>query len=318
MKLRKAIIISISKKKLNNEEKKIFRNKKSIPWGVILFKRNIANNDQLRKLTMSIRKLTKDKNYPILIDEEGGKVCRLPFDKNRKKFSQKFFGDLFLIDKKKAVLTYKNFLNSLCLNLRNLGININTIPVLDLAQKNTHKIIGSRSYSKEVNIIQSLGKICIKILKKNKIFPVIKHLPGHGCSNKDSHKSLPIINKRYSKLIKEDFKCFMGAKSLLGMTAHIKLSKIDKNNVSTFSNKIITNIIRKKIGFKGILISDDISMKSLKYGLVDNSRKALDAGCNLILHCNGNIKEMFKLLEIVPTIDKFTQKKTSDFYKFLG
>ncbi len=266
---------------------------------------------------MSIRKLTKDKNYPILIDEEGGKVCRLPYDKNRKKFSQKFFGDLFLIDKKKAVLTYKNFLNSLCLNLRNLGININTIPVLDLAQKNTHKIIGSRSYSKEVNIIQSLGKICIKILKKNKIFPVIKHLPGHGCSNKDSHKSLPIINKRYSKLIKEDFKCFMGAKSLLGMTAHIKLSKIDKNNVSTFSNKIITNIIRKKIGFKGILISDDISMKALKYDLLTNALTSLKAGCNLVLYCSGKTIDSKKLLKNIPEIDDFTIKKTSQFYKQL-
>ena len=129
---------------------------------------------------------------------------------------------------------------------------------------------------------------------------------------------LPIIYNKKKELIKNDFKPFKQCKSLFAMTAHIIYSDYDSKFAATQSKIIINKIIRKHISFKGILISDDISMKSLKYGLVDNSRKALDAGCNLILHCNGNIKEMFKLLEIVPTIDKFTQKKTSDFYKFLG
>ena len=128
---------------------------------------------------------------------------------------------------------------------------------------------------------------------------------------------MPKINLSYKKLNNTDFYPFKSSSAKMAMTAHVLYSKIDSKNVATFSKKIIKNIIRKKIGFKGILISDDISMKALKYDLITNARKSIEAGCNLVLYCAGNTSENFKLIKSLPFIDKFTLKKTSEFYKFL-
>ena len=151
----------------------------------------------------------------------------------------------------------------------------------------------------------------------NKLATVIKHIPGHGCSLVDSHFKTPKVNLTLNKLNKIDFLPFKSSSSKFAMTAHIIFEKIDKKNVATFSKKIIKEIIRKKLRFKGILISDDISMKALKYDLITNAKKSLEAGCNIVLYCSGNYKESYKLIKEVPFIDQFTAKKTSEFYKFL-
>ena len=312
---RKAIIISLSGKMLSPKEKKLLVTHK--PWGVILFKRNIDTLKQTKKLISSIKKIMKDNKYPILIDEEGGSVSRLKKIIDNKLFSQKFFGDLFIKNKKNSIALYRYYIKSICGIFKLLGININTVPVLDALKKHTHNVIGNRSYSKDINIIRNLGAICVKSYKKNKIATVIKHIPGHGDALSDSHKKLPIVETSYSKLNNVDFECFRQASSLFAMTAHILYSQIDKKNVSTHSKIIINNVIRKKIGFKGILISDDISMKALRHNLIINAKKSLDAGCNLVLYCGGKYKESYKLLKHMPLIDKFTKKKTSEFYKFL-
>ena len=162
-----------------------------------------------------------------------------------------------------------------------------------------------------------MGNYYIYKFHKHKIGTIIKHIPGHGLAVVDSHKKLPIVNTDINEIYKKDFKPFKNKKSLLAMTAHVLYKKIDKYNCATHSKKIIT-LIRKRIGFKNLIISDDISMKALTYGLKNNAIKAIDAGCNLVLHWNGNIKEMSILAKIIPTIDNFTQKKTSHFYNFLG
>ena len=146
---------------------------------------------------------------------------------------------------------------------------------------------------------------------------VMKHIPGHGCSTLDSHKKLPKVNLNTHHLDDIDFFPFKNSRSRFAMTAHILYKKLDKFNVATFSKKIIQKIIRKKLGFKGILISDDISMKALKYDLITNAKKALAAGCNIVLYCGGKYNDIYKLMKEVPYIDKFTSKKTSEFYKFL-
>jgi len=163
----------------------------------------------------------------------------------------------------------------------------------------------------------SRGKLCIGFYEKNKIGTVIKHIPGLGLSKCDSHYKTPIIKANKKELIKKDFKPFKACKSLFAMTAHAVYPKYDPYNTATHSKIIIKKVIRSHMNFKGLLISDDISMKSLKYSLEENALKALHAGCNLVLHCNGNIREMSKLIKVIPRIDKFTQKKTSQFYKFL-
>jgi beta-N-acetylhexosaminidase len=311
---RKAIIISLSGKTLSFGEKKLISLKK--PWGVILFSRNISNFEKTKKLITSIKKAARDKSFPILIDEEGGKVSRLSAIIENNMYTQSFFGKIYELNKKNSLALYKLYIEKLSKILTNLGININTVPVLDITKNNTHKIILNRSFSKKIETIKSLGKFCIKTYKKNKIFNVIKHIPGHGSASLDSHLAMPIVNKNYKNLNENDFKCFKDMNSLFAMTAHVNYKKLD-NNVATFSKKIINEIIRKKIGFKGILISDDISMKALKYDIFTNAKKSLEAGCNLALYCAGKYGESSKLLDEMPYIDNFTIKKTSEFYKFL-
>ncbi len=311
---KKALIISISGVKLSKKEKLLLSKEK--PWGLILFKRNIKSLKQVQNLIIEVRRLTKDNKFPILVDEEGFSVSRLRNILNHN-VDVNFFGELFKLNRKIALNLYKNYLISLCKILNEIGININTIPVLDVLRKNTNKVIGARSFSQKKEIVKYLGKITINECHNQKILTVIKHIPGHGCSKTDSHLSMPRVNLKEKILNKIDFYPFKSSKAKLAMTAHILYSKIDSQNVATLSKKIIKKIIRKKIGFKGILLSDDISMKALKYDLVTNAKKSLAAGCNLILYCAGKTKDNFKLIKSVPYIDKFTQKKTSEIYKIL-
>ncbi len=311
---RKAIIISIKGYNLSLNEKKILSNEK--PWGLILFKRNIKSFTQIKKLTKQIRKLSKDPKFPIFIDEEGFLVSRLEnIIKNN--FSQKSLGDIYNLNKKVALIFYQNYIKSLTNLLKKIGINFNTVPVLDVLQKNTSKIIDQRSFSNNPQIVKDLGKFCVDQYNNNNIATVIKHIPGHGCASVDSHLKMPRVKLNIKDLSKTDFYPFKSNPAKIAMTAHILYEKIDNKNVATFSKKIINEIIRKKIGFRGILISDDISMKALKYDIVTNAKKSLSAGCNLVLYCAGNYGDTIKLIKEIPFIDKFTMKKTSEIYKFL-
>jgi beta-N-acetylhexosaminidase len=311
---KKAIIISIKGLKLTNKEKELLS--KENPWGLILFKRNIKSFAQIKLLVTNIKKFTKNKNFPILIDEEGSTVSRLNKVINHD-ISANYFGNLYLKNKKVGTQIYIKYLKSLCKKLKYIGINVNTIPVLDVIRKNTSKVIGNRSFSSDKEIVKILGKITVNECHKHKIVSVIKHIPGHGCATSDSHFKMPKVNITYNELIKKDFFPFKSNHAKLAMTAHILYKKIDFYNVATFSKKIIKEVIRKKIGFNGILMSDDISMKALKYDLITNAKKSLEAGCNLVLYCAGNINDNFKLIKSVPFIDTFTSKKTSEIYKIL-
>jgi len=311
---KKAIIISIKGYKLSDKERLLLSKEK--PWGIILFKRNIISFYQLQKLIIDIKKITKDKKFPVLIDEEGSSVSRLRNILNHN-IDANYFGNLYKIDKKVALKLYTIYLESLCKNLKKIGININTIPVLDVLKKNTNKIIGKRSFSDKREIVKKFGTFTIKKCHSLNVGTVIKHIPGHGCTSVDSHLSLPKVNLSKKILDKEHFYPFKSSSAKLAMTAHILYSKIDSKNISTFSSKIIKKIIRKRLRFKGILMSDDISMKALKYDLVTNAKKSLEAGCNLVLYCAGNIVDNYKLIKTVPYIDKFTSKKTSEIYKIL-
>jgi len=314
--IKKAIIFGIAGAKLKKEEIIFF--KKNKPWGIILFSRNIKNIHQLKELVSNIKKIFNDNKYPILIDVEGGNVSRINNIIDLKIFSQKFFGDLYTKNKNLFYVYYKIYINTVCNILKDVGIYINTIPNLDIVRKKSHHIIGSRSFSSKGKKVSFLGNLCIALCAKNKIATVMKHIPGHGLSELDSHKKKPIINISKKHLIANDFKVFKSCSSQFAMTAHVVFTAYDKKNVATHSKKIIKSIIRDYINFKGILISDDISMKSLQYTLEENAIKSLDAGCNLVLHCNGKLNEMKKLANVIPNVDKFTQKKTSQFYNFLG
>jgi len=312
---RRSFIIGIKSTTLSAIEKKFLKDYK--PWGVILFSRNIKSLKQTKKLTSQIKMIFKDKKYPILIDQEGGRVNRLKKFINTESLTGEFFGKLYLKDKKKFYNHYKAFINQTSVLLKLIGVNINTLPVLDLRSKGASNIIADRSFSNNKKIVSKIGDVCIDFFHKNNIGTIIKHIPGHGLAKVDSHKLTPTVNKNFNYLIKNDFSVFRNKASIFAMTAHIIYQNIDKLNTATHSKKII-KLIRNNIKFRNILMSDDISMKSLKYSIKDNTVRAFNAGCDLVLHCNGNHKEMLVVGNNSPLISKFIAKKTSQFHKILS
>ena len=315
MNKRRSFIVGIKSTKLSVKEKSFL--KKYKPWGVILFTRNIKNIDQTLKLTTSIRKLFKDKKYPILIDQEGGKVNRLKNIISFDNLTSEFFGKKYVKNVDEFNFYYKLFIDKTSYLLKLIGVNINTCPVLDLRKKGSSSIIGDRSFSSNPKIVSKIGDYCINYHHNNGVGTVIKHIPGHGLAKVDSHHFTPIINKKLDYLLKNDFLPFKRKNSFFAMTAHIIFKKIDLKNTVTHSKKMI-KLIRNKIGFKNILISDDISMKSLKGKTQENTINAFNAGCNLVLHCNAKENEMEIVAQNSPFISKFVIKKTSQFYKIIS
>ena len=311
---RRAFIVGLKSTEISSQEQLFL--KKYKPWGVILFTRNIKSLNQTKKLTSKIRNIFNDKKYPIMIDQEGGRVSRLENIISFKNLTSDFFGKKYVKNKKDFDIYFKIFIDKTSYLLKELGININSVPVLDLKISGSSKIIGDRSFSRDPNIVSKIGDICIKAYKENSIGTIIKHIPGHGLAKVDSHFSTPYINKSLQYLLKNDFKAFKNKNSFFAMTGHLIFNQIDKDNTVTHSRKMI-NIIRKKIGFKNLLISDDLSMKSLKKGLKINTIDTFKAGCNLALHCNGKLKEMEIVGKNSPLVSKFIIKKTSQFYNIL-
>jgi beta-N-acetylhexosaminidase len=315
IKKRRAFIVGIKSLKLSNNE--IVFLKKYKPWGVILFLRNIKSIKQAKSLTDNIRKIFKDKNYPILIDQEGGRVNRLSNIISFDNLTSEYFGNLYEKDKMKLNIIYKLFIDNTSHLLKLIGANINTLPVLDLRVKGASNIIGDRSFSSNVNTVSKMGDLCIKLFKDNSIGTVIKHIPGHGLAKVDSHNFTPIVNQSIRHLKKYDFSTFKKKNCFFAMTGHVIYKNLDQFNTATHSKKVVS-YIRNNIGFKNILISDDLSMKSLKNNMKDNTIKAFEAGCNLALHCNGKLNEMKIVAENSPLISGFISKKTSQFYKILS
>ena len=312
---RKAFIVGLSSTKLTEKEKKFL--KKYKPWGIILFSRNIESITETKKLTNEIKKIFNDKKYPILIDQEGGRVNRLKNIILFNNLTAKYFGNLYTKDKKKFDIYYKLFVSKTSYLLKSIGVNINTVPVLDVKSKGASNIIGDRAFSYDPKITSKIGNICIKLFHKNSIGTVIKHIPGHGLAKVDSHNFTPTISKTLKYLIKNDFYPFKNKQSYFAMTGHVIYKNLDKLNTVTHSKTLI-RFIRKKIRFKNILISDDISMKSLKNDIKTNTINAFEAGCDIVLHCNGKLAEMQIIGNNSPMINNFIIKKTSQFYKILS
>jgi beta-N-acetylhexosaminidase len=206
IKNRRAFIVGIKSLQLSKNE--IYFLKKYKPWGVILFLRNIKSIKQTKNLTDNIRKIFRDKNYPILIDQEGGRVNRLSNIISFDNLTSEYFGNLFEKDKMKLNIVYKLFIDNTSHLLKLIGANINTVPVLDLRIKGSSNIIGDRSFSSNVKTVSKMGDLCIKLFKNNAIGTIIKHIPGHGLAKVDSHNFTPVVDKSIKHLQKYDFSAF--------------------------------------------------------------------------------------------------------------
>lgn len=312
------LIIGLEGTILNDNETKFLSDYK--PWGVILFQRNCINHKDTLTLIDKIKSKTH-KDMPILIDQEGGRVSRLNYPEFPRTLSAKLFGDIFIKDKELALRALTLNINLIAGSLKDMGININTVPVLDIPSQKESGVIGDRAYSSDKDIVSQMGKIVLNENNSNGIGSVIKHIPGHGRATVDSHLDLPIIIDEKSLLENDDFVPFKALNNAsLAMTAHAIYEKFDKNNVATLSKTMITEIIRSKIGFKGTLMTDDVSMKALSGDVGTNSLLALQAGCDLVLHCNGNFDEicqiadkisMLNLISIDPTLLDILRTKKS-------
>ena len=312
------LIIGLEGTILNDNETKFLSDYK--PWGVILFQRNCINHKDTLTLIDKIKSKTH-KDMPILIDQEGGRVSRLNYPEFPRTLSAKLFGDIFIKDKELALKALTLNINLIASSLKDMGININTVPVLDIPSQKESGVIGDRAYSSDKDIVSQMGKIVLNENNSNGIGSVIKHIPGHGRATVDSHLDLPIIIDEKSLLENDDFVPFKALNNApLAMTAHAIYEKFDKNNVATLSKTMITEIIRSKIGFKGTLMTDDVSMKALSGDVGTNSLLALQAGCDLVLHCNGNFDEicqiadkisMLNLISIDPTLLDVLRTKKS-------
>ncbi len=307
-KIFKPVIYGLQGTELNDKEKYFFSKNSAI--GFILFKRNIIDKQQLQNLTKSLRELMEGEIL-ILIDQEGGRVSRMQPPHWDAYPSAKYFADLYIQNQELARNTiYENF-KKIAFDLNEVGINVDCVPLLDIATTKTHEIIGDRALGTSCDQIVDLAFQTCKALLDNNIFPVIKHIPGHGRAMADSHLELPIVDTDIETLKKTDFLPFKNLNDQkFAMTAHILYKAIDSKNCATISKNAI-DLIRNDIGFQNILMTDDLSMKALSLDFATRTKKALDAGCDLILHCNGDINEMNAINSALPIInDNFWQRFT--------
>ena len=307
----KSVIYGCSSTSLTNEEKDFFS--KNSPLGIILFKRNCENKEQIRKLIAELKEVTGNNNLDILIDQEGGRVARLRPPIWRDYKPAKSFSDIVTeanIDKAKEAVYINNQI--LASELKELGITINCTPVVDLLFDDAHDIVGDRSFGKDPEIVSILAnEVCNAHLNMS-IMPIIKHIPGHGRAKVDSHHDLPVVKAKINEMEKTDFLAFKKMNnSPWAMTAHIIYEDIDAYNTATCSNSVI-DYIRNEIGFDGVLVTDDLSMKALGGSFKEKVEKSLDAGCDIVLHCNGEMDEM---LEIASAARNITEESANRIIK---
>lgn len=273
---------------LTAEEKAFLRDAR--PWGAILFKRNVESPAQLRALTSDIREqLSAD--APILIDQEGGRVQRMRPPHWRSYPPAAAFERLGLDEPATARLAWLGA-RLIAHELRDAGVDVDCLPVLDAPVESAHDVIGDRAYSRDPEKAARFGRAAAEGLLAGGVLPVIKHVPGHGRARADSHLELPVVEATLAELEMRDFVPFRANADLpLAMTAHVVFTAIDGGRPGTLSKIVVEQIIRGKIGFDGLLMTDDLSMKALSGGFRERAEAAIGAGCDMVLHCNGDLAE---------------------------
>jgi beta-N-acetylhexosaminidase len=249
----------------------------------------------LKRLTGDFRDAVGRKNAPVFIDQEGGRVQRLgpPSNAWRRYPAARAYGDAFNASALAGLRAARNVGRLMAEDLIAAGITANCVPVLDVPQPGAHEIVGNRAYSDRIEAIMALARAHAAGFADGGVLPVIKHIPGHGRARADSHLELPVVDATRAELEAVDFPPFAAmADAPMAMTAHVVYTAIDKTAPATLSRKVISSVIRKQIGFRGLLMTDDLSMKALTGSYAEKTRRALDAGCDIVLHCNGEMAQM--------------------------
>jgi beta-N-acetylhexosaminidase len=296
----RAFIAGCSGLELTADERAFFR--EADPFGFILFRRNVAEPDQVRALTAALREAV-GREAPILIDQEGGRVQRLGPPNWPRYPAGGGYGRLSPEDPARRRYLAWSGARLIAHDLRALGIDVDCLPVLDVPAPGSHSIVGDRAYGDEPALVAELGRAAAEGLMAGGVLPVVKHIPGHGRAESDSHESLPRVSASLEELRARDFPPFRDLADMpIGMTAHVVFAAIDPERPATISPVVIERIIRGEIGFDGLLMTDDLSMRALSGSFRDRAEAAIAAGCDLALHCNGVMAEMAAVAEGAPRL----------------
>jgi beta-N-acetylhexosaminidase len=287
----KAVILGCAGPDLSADERAFFRD--ADPLGFILFARNVDTPERTRRLVEALRSSVARAEAPVLIDQEGGRVARLKPPHWRKAPPARLLGDLYARDPARGLEATRLNARLLAADVASIGCDVDCLPVLDIGFPQTHAVIGDRAYADRPEPVAALGRAAAEGLLAEGVMPVIKHMPGHGRATVDSHLSLPRVSASRELLERTDFLPFRLLSDLpWGMTGHLLFEAVDPEAAITVSARGVKAIIRDHIGFDGLLLSDDLSMQALGGSLGDRAARALAAGCDVALHCNGRMDEM--------------------------
>jgi beta-N-acetylhexosaminidase len=297
-----AVVLGCSGERLTASERDFFA--ATDPVGFILFRRNCSSPDQVRDLVGSLRGCIGRDDAPVLIDQEGGRVARLRPPHWRRYPSA---ARLASVPDPWAATAVRLGARLIADDLARLGITVDCLPVLDIPAAGADRVIGDRAYGSDPERVTSLaGQVCAGLLD-GAVLPVVKHIPGHGRARVDSHYACPLVETRCEELARTDFAPFRALAAMpWAMTAHIVYSAVDPTAPATLSSRVVTDVIRGEIGFNGVLVSDDLSMKALGGGLGERTRRALAAGCDLALHCNADPGAMEEVVAAARPISPLT------------
>lgn len=289
------------------------------PLGFILFARNCEDPEQVLALVNDLRASVGRDDAPVLIDQEGGRVQRLGPPHWPVRPAQGRFAELAATHKGRAKSACEANARLIAHDLMAVGIDVDCMPLLDVPVPGAHDIIGDRAFGADPEIVAMLGKAVISGLIKGGVTPIIKHIPGHGRAGVDSHKNLPVVSASIDELRKTDFAPFAILNDApWAMTAHVVYSAIDLYAPATLSKAVINEVIRGELGFDGFLISDDVSMHALSGEMGDRAAKSIAAGCDAVLHCNGDMVEMLALSAATPEMSDLAWDRYTTGRKAVG
>ncbi len=305
----KALILDCEGPELSEEEWSFFQDIQ--PLGFILFQRHCKSPEQVKALVQSLKECVEHNDVPILIDQEGGRVARLKPPHWPEFPPAGFFAEYFCSDEMNAVRAcYLNARLMAC-ELAALGITVDCAPVLDIRVDGAHAIIGDRAYGAQAESIIPLARAVCDGLMEGGVSPVIKHIPGHGRALVDSHEELPVVKEEAAVLREQDFVPFKAlADAPMAMTAHIVYDAFDKTQPATLSKAVI-DLIRNEIGFDGLLMSDDITMKALKGELGTLAEQTIVAGCDVVLLCNATLEQRRQVAAHTPELTEHAKKRVT-------
>jgi beta-N-acetylhexosaminidase len=297
----RAFITGVSGTELTAAEREFIRAER--PWGFILFKRNVEAPAQVAALVEELRAAAGTVDAPVLIDQEGGRVQRLGPPHWPVYPPGAIFSTLYDTDSVLGLTAARLSARLIASDLADLGITVDCLPLADVPVPGADAVIGNRAYGTEPGKVAAIARAVTEGLEQGGVLPVLKHIPGHGRATADTHFKLPTVDAPRDELDRTDFAAFKPLADLpMAMTAHVVFSAVDPAHPATTSATMITQVIRGVIGFQGLLMSDDVSMNALSGNIAERTRAIFAAGCDMALHCNGNIEEMREVAGQTPEL----------------